>query len=214
MSAVRLLALALTALGVVPLAGAAPAEWDSRAAMPVARTEVVAATVGKEIFVVGGLTADGQASSRADAYDPARNTWRRLPDLPLAIHHAMATGARGKLYVLGGYDTAGVPLRSAWVLEGRRWRALPRMPFQRGAAGAGYANWRIVVAGGVVASGRLATNAMSFDLRTKRWAVVPGPTPREHLGVTALGGVVYAVAGRTGGLVAVPSQASIVVQRG
>ena len=47
---------------------------------------------------------------------------------------------------------------------------------------------------------RLARNALSFDLRTRRWSVVPGPTPREHLGVASLGGTVYAVAGRTAGL--------------
>jgi hypothetical protein len=196
---VRLLTLAVLGLALVPLAGAAPAQWDSRAAMPVPRTEVVAATVGKEIFVLGGLTADGGASNRADAYDPARDTWRRVPDLPFGIHHAMATGARGKLYVLGGYNAAGVPLRSAWVLEGPRWRALKSMPFPRAAAGAGYANWRIVVAGGVSVAGRLAKSAMAFDLRTRRWSAVPGPTPREHLGVAARGGVVYAIAGRTAG---------------
>ena len=32
------------------------------------------------------------------------------------------------------------------------------------------------------------------------WSVAAGPTPREHLGVTALAGVVYAVGGRTSGL--------------
>lgn len=197
---VRAFALALVTLGVVPLAGAAPEQWDSRAAMPVPRTEVAAATVGKEIFVVGGMTADGAASNRADAYDPARNVWRRLPDLPVGVHHSMATGARGRLYVLGGYTMAGVAIRTAWVLEKRRWRTLPPMPFPRAAAGAGYANWRVVVAGGVAAAGKLGRNAMSFDLRTRRWSAIPGPTPREHLGVAALGGVVYAVAGRTGGL--------------
>jgi non-specific serine/threonine protein kinase len=61
---------------------------------------------------------------------------------------------------------------------------------------------RIVVAGGVVrvSGARLARNALAFDLRTRRWSAIPGPTPREHLGVTALAGVVYAVAGRTYGL--------------
>jgi hypothetical protein len=73
------------------------------------------------------------------------------------------------------------------------------MPFPRAAAGAGVAGNRIVVAGGVGAAGRLARNALSFDLRTRRWSIVPGPTPREHLGVTALGGVVYAVGGRLAG---------------
>lgn len=47
---------------------------------------------------------------------------------------------------------------------------------------------------------RLARNALAFDVRTSRWTVVPGPTPREHLGVTSIAGTVYAVAGRTSGL--------------
>ncbi len=112
----------------------------------------------------------------------------------------MAVGVGGRPVVLGGYTVTGVPLRAVFALERGRWRALPRMPFPRGAAGAGVAGNRIVVAGGVGAGGRLARNALSFDLRTRRWTVVPGPTPREHLGVTAFGAVVYAVAGRTSGL--------------
>jgi len=199
-------AMVAALLGCVPAllsvsAAAAPAQWESRAPLPVPRTEVAAATVGSEIAVVGGFTADGGASARADAYSPALDRWRRLPDLPVGVHHAMAVGAGGKLYVLGGYHARGVPLRTAFVLERGRWRALPRMPFARAAAGAAAAGGRIVVAGGVtLGATRLARNALAFDLRTRRWSVVPGPTPREHLGVTSFAGVVYAVAGRTAGL--------------
>jgi non-specific serine/threonine protein kinase len=185
---------------VAPLALAGSAAWETRAPLPVPRTEVVAATVGSEIAVVGGFNLDGSASTRADAYSPRRDRWRRLPDLPVGVHHAMAVGLRGRLYVLGGYSGPGTPIRGAFVLERGRWRALPRMPSPRAAAGAGIARGRIVVAGGVGARGRLARNALSFDLASRRWSVVPGPTPREHLGVTALGGTVYAVGGRTAGL--------------
>jgi hypothetical protein len=52
-----------------------------------------------------------------------------------------------------------------------------------------------VVAGVSARARRLARSALVLDLRTRRWSVVPGPTPREHLGVTALAGVVYAVGG-------------------
>ncbi len=168
--------------------------------MPLPRTEVVAATVGSEIVVLGGLTLERSASRRVDAYSPDRDSWRRLPDLPVGVHHSMAVGVGQKLYVLGGYTVAGTPLRSAFVLERNRWRALPRMPFPRAAAGAGVAGGKIVVAGGVSTARRLARNALSFDLRTKRWSSVVGPTAREHLGVTALAGTVYAVGGRTAGL--------------
>lgn len=185
---------------VVTAATAAVRDWESRAPMPVPRTEVAAARVGSEIVVLGGLTLERSASRRVDAYSPARDVWRRLPDLPVGVHHTMAVGEGARLYVLGGYTVDGTPLRTAFVLERGRWRALPRMPFPRAAAGAGIAGRRIVVAGGIGAGRRLARNALSFDLRTKRWSVVVGPTPREHLGVTALAGTVYAVGGRTSGL--------------
>lgn len=168
--------------------------------MPLPRTEVAAAAVGSEIVVLGGLTLDRGASRRVDAYSPVRNRWRRLPDLPVGVHHAMAVGAGGRLYVLGGYTVTGATLRAAFVLQRGAWRAIPRMPFPRAAAGAGVVRGKIVVAGGVGEARRLARNSLVYDIRSRRWAVVAGPTPREHLAVTALAGVVYAVGGRTAGL--------------
>ena len=197
---IRLACVAL-ALVLVPVGLSASSAWETRAPMPLPRTEVSAATVGDEIVVLGGFTIDRGASTRVDAYSPARNSWRRLPDLPVGVHHAMAVGVGGRPYVLGGYTVDGTPLRTVLVLENGAWRALPPMPFARAAAGAGVAGGKIVVAGGVtLGAQRLARNALSFDLRTRRWSVVPGPTPREHLGVTSLAGTVYAVAGRTAGL--------------
>jgi N-acetylneuraminic acid mutarotase len=194
------LACAVLALLLVPFGLGAASLWEEHAPMPLPRTEVAAATVGNEIMVLGGFTSDRGASTRVDAYSPARNTWRRLPSLPVGVHHAMAVGAGGRLHVLGGYTVDGIPLRTAFVLERGRWRALPRMPFARAAAGAAVAGGKIVVAGGVTGGEpRLARNALSFDLRTRRWSLVSGPTPREHLGVASLGGTVYAVAGRTSG---------------
>jgi len=193
-------ALVLGAAVATGVASASPSDWESRAPMPLPRTEVSAAAVGGEIVVVGGFTIDGGASRRADAYSPARDRWRRLPDLPIGVHHAMAVGAGGKAYVLGGYTVTGMTLRTAFVLQNGAWRALPRMPFPRAAAGVGVAGGRIVVAGGIGERRRLARSALAFDLRMRRWSVVPGPTPREHLGVTSLAGTVYAVGGRTAGL--------------
>jgi N-acetylneuraminic acid mutarotase len=197
----RWLPAALLVVAVVAgAAGAAPVQWDTRAPMPLPRTEVAAAAIGREIVVVGGFTIDGGASRRADAYSPARDSWRRLADLPIGVHHAMAVGVAGRAYVLGGYSGTGATLRTAFVLENGAWRALPRMPFPRAAAGVGVSGRRIVVAGGIGDSRRLARTALVFDFRARRWSSAPGPTPREHLGVTSLAGTIYAVAGRTAGL--------------
>ena len=188
---------------VIAFAGSGSvAQWEREAELPTPRSEVAAAVFGHEVAIAGGFAADGTPSAEVDAYSPVADTWRRLPDLPAAVHHAMAAGSRGRLYVLGGYGSTGKPRRAAFVLAGGRWRALPPMLFPRAAAGAAVVSGHIVVAGGVVrVSGqRLARNALVFSLRARRWSASAGPTPREHLGVTSLAGAVYAVAGRRFGL--------------
>lgn len=196
-------ALAVAVLAVFfggGLAGAASPRWRAAAPVPIARTEVAAALFGREIAVVGGFLASSANSTRADAYSPLRNRWRRLPDLPTSVDHAMAAGRGSELYVVGGYAAGSVALPTAYVLRQGRWTALPPMPAPRAAAGAAVARGKLYVVGGVEAPGRLASQAFAFDFESRRWSVIAGPRAREHLGAAALGGVVYAVAGRTSGL--------------
>jgi N-acetylneuraminic acid mutarotase len=196
----RALAIAVLALLLGGgLAGAASPRWRSAAPVPLPRTEVSAAVFGREIGVVGGFRANGQNSSRADAYSPARNRWRRLPSLPVRVDHAMAAGRGRELYLVGGYGPNRAPLASAFALRSGRWTSLPSMPAPRAAAGAAVAAGKLYVVGGIGPSG-LAQEAFAYDFAARRWSVIAGPRPREHLGAAALGGRVYAVAGRTAGL--------------
>jgi N-acetylneuraminic acid mutarotase len=187
--------LAVTAI-VAVLGGAS---WQPHAPLPVPRTEVAAAPFRVDIAVVGGYLADGSSTDDGDLYDPASNSWSRLPDLPVAVNHAAGASAGRKLYVAGGYGGPGVRLRSAYVFDGDRWRSLAPMPGVRGAAGAAVVAGKLYVVGGVGPDG-LARRAFALDLKTGRWASIPGPTAREHLAVTAAAGKVYAVAGRLAGI--------------
>jgi N-acetylneuraminic acid mutarotase len=58
----------------------------------------------------------------------------------------------------------------------------------------------LYVVGGVRRPGLLARVAFAFDPRRRRWTTLGGPTPREHLAAAAVGGKVYAVAGRLAGI--------------
>ncbi len=169
--------------------------WRTAAPLPLARTEVAGARLGDELVVVGGYLADGRSTGRVDAYSPRTNRWRRLPDLPARVNHAMAASAAGRLYVVGGYGAE----RRAWVFARGRWRRLRDLPAPRAAAGAAIVAGKLYVAGGIGAPGRLAPRMLVLDLRRGRWSFAPGPTLREHLAVTALGGRVYAVGGRSSG---------------
>jgi N-acetylneuraminic acid mutarotase len=185
----RLIWLAVLA-SAVPAAG-----WNRAAPIPLARTEVAAARLGNEIVVVGGFLVNGSSTGRADAYSPSRNRWRRLPSLPVAVNHAAAASAPGRVYVAGGYGGE----RRAFVFDGRRWRTLPNLPSPRGAAGAAVVRGKLYVVGGVGPQG-VAQQMLVLDLKKRRWSFAPGPTPREHLAVTSARGTVYAIAGRASGV--------------
>ena len=165
----------------LPLAAsAALAPWQAHAPLPEPRTEVAAGVARGEIVVVGGFTAGGGNSARVDAYSVARNAWRRLPDLPVAVDHAAAASAGGSVYVVGGYGGDRNPLRAAFVLG----------PDE---------TW-LYVLGGVDGRRGLARIAFAFYLRKRRWARIPGPAPREHLAAAAAGARVYAIGGRSAGI--------------
>jgi N-acetylneuraminic acid mutarotase len=186
---------------MTPLLLAAALAWATAAPMPEPRTEVAAAVVRGEIAVVGGLTAGGAPSPRVDLYSPAADRWSRLPDLPAAVHHPLAASDGQRLYVVGGYGNpigGGGPTRAAYVFDRGAWHALPGLPEPRAAGGAAVVGGKLYVVGGRGASG-LGRHAFAFDLRTRRWRIVPAPTPREHLAVTAAGGRIYAVGGRKAG---------------
>ena len=103
------------------------AAWIAGSPLPAPRTEVAAAPLRDEIIVIGGFSADGSNSRRVDGYDTRRNTWRRLPTLPVSVDHAVASSAAGRVYVVGGYGSDRRPLRTAFVYDGKEWRRLPRL---------------------------------------------------------------------------------------
>jgi N-acetylneuraminic acid mutarotase len=194
----RLFVVLLLAACPVAVAAAPSGDWRALEPLPVARTEVAAAVVGRELAIAGGFLADGSSSRRVDLYSPASGEWRRAPDLPIAVNHGMAATLGGRLVVVGGY-AAGGATRGAFVLEGRQWRALPQLPSRRAAGGAVVIAGTLYVVGGVGPSG-LAKSTFVYEPAKRRWRALPGPTPREHLAVAAAGGSIYAIAGRTAGI--------------
>lgn len=189
---------------LLPAVAAGATRWDRRAPLPLARGEVAAAVAEGRIYVVGGFTADGENSTRVDAYSPATDSWSMEADLPLPVDHAMAAGYRGRVYVAGGYGPGRSRLTTLFAFTGDGWTRLAPMPEQRAAGGAAIVSGKLYVVGGTTSSTigaptDLAKTMLVYDIARNRWTTRRGPTPREHLGVTALGGRIYAVGGRTAG---------------
>jgi N-acetylneuraminic acid mutarotase len=166
--------------------------------MPTPRTEVTAATDGRRIYVVGGFTTEATVAT-VEVYDVATHEWAAGPALPVAVNHPFSASADGTVYVFGGFTVQRAPSKRAFVLRGDRWEEIAPIPEGRGAAGAGFLDGRIYVAGGVAPDG-LGRDLLVYEIAADRWRRAPGPpTPRQHLGVAAAGGRLYVVGGRTAG---------------
>ena len=81
-------------------------EWRRVHDIPTARQQMAAVAADGTVWVLGGLT-DNAATAKVEGYDPAIDTWKSGPDLPLALHHEMAVNYNGVLVVLGGWSPVG-----------------------------------------------------------------------------------------------------------
>ncbi|MFC7451014.1 protein kinase domain-containing protein [Rhodococcus daqingensis] len=175
----------------------APA-WRPLRDAPIARQQAPAAMSDGTIWVFGGLDATG-STPKVEGYDPAIDTWKSGPDLPLPLNHAMAVDYRGELVVLGGWMPEG-PNQTATAsdrvlaLRNGAWVDLPRLDRPRAAGAAAVVADKIVVTGGQ-ADDELLSSTEVFDGTT--WATAADiPTSREHLGAVSDGRYLYAVGGR------------------
>lgn len=179
--------------------------WSLAAALLVPRSEQAVADLDGKIYVIGGYPPGRIPSDVVQVYDVAADSWRFGPSVPMPMHHTMAVGVGGRLYVIGGeFDGAGtgrpeVFLNTVYMLDSQAgtWTRRAPMPTARSGGGAAVIDGKIYVAGGRPPRG---SDFAVYDPAADRWTVLPSlPTQRNHLAVDAIGGRVYVAGGRFGG---------------
>jgi hypothetical protein len=87
--------LAAVALTLAAAPPAAAHEWQRRAPLGLARTEVAAARIGDHAYVAGGFEqATGATTGAVERYDLRTGRTTRTAPLPVPLNHAAET-ARG-----------------------------------------------------------------------------------------------------------------------
>ncbi len=178
--------------------------WHTLAPLPGGpRQETAVAARDGQVYVLGGFVGSGAIVADVARYDPATDTWASVADAPAAMHHAHLAAHGEALYLLGslrgyGFDQDGASWAYDPATDG--WTAVTEMPLvtARGGGGAATIGDRIYVVGGL-AGGQAVADAWAYEPDTDTWTPLADlPTPRDHLGVAAVDGLVYAVGGRDG----------------
>jgi len=176
-------------------------EWTKLRPMPTERAEVTAATIGSNIYVVGGFDSKGDTVDKVEVYDARSNTWYTAKELPIPLHHTAAASYQGKLYVVGGYLEGWIPSNALLIYDplANEWRRAKDMPTPRGALTAQFIDGILYAVGGW--NGLLLGTNEAYDPSIDTWeTMTPMPTGREHLASGVVDGKLYVIGGRQGGL--------------
>jgi N-acetylneuraminic acid mutarotase len=212
-----LLALMLT---LIQASALAQGRWIKLAPFPEPAEELLGAAAGGKLYVFAGLNPGWKPKALVYEYDPATDKWTKKKPMALASHHVAISELNGKIYAFGGFvlpatgPAAWQPVDNAFEYDpaADTWKPLAPMPTKRGAAVAAAVNNKLYVIGGAsmlpgskdtaivpTRAHRSLTTVEEYDPATNTWRERSGmPTPRNHLGVGAVNGRIYAIAGRIG----------------
>ena len=126
--------------------------WSLVAPMPLAVNHAAVASHGGQLYVYGGYTDNGALAGETDAlqrYDPATDTWTRLPGSGTFRGAATLAALGDSLYAIGGAAN-GAPLRLVQVYDvpGGGWRPGPGMKVAREHLASAVLGGRILAVGG------------------------------------------------------------------
>src|ERR1700712_32556 len=139
-------------LSLIALSGPARAHevgaWAGGKAAPAERSEVAVAEIDGRAYVIG----DYNGATEILIYDLAKDSWRKGAAFPYPVHHAMALGMSGKIYVFGGYMNGWNAVANVFAYDPKTdsWTPRTAMPAPQAAGGAARLGERIHVVGGSV----------------------------------------------------------------
>jgi N-acetylneuraminic acid mutarotase len=174
--------------------------WNNGAPMPAPRTEVTAALLEDNIYVIGGFDESGQVTDIVEVYNIANNTWSTSVPLPEPLHHTAAASYDGKIYVVGGYTDGESSSNRLFIYDPiqNNWQEGNPMPTSRGALNVNFVNGTLYAIGG--SSDRALSTNEAYDPSTDTWTSKASmPTARHHAGSAVVEGKIFVIGGRITG---------------
>lgn len=131
-------------------------EWSLGPKMPNPRHHVSGAALGGDVYVAGGRGEEDHSLTTFERYDPAKEEWESLAELPLGVASPGLVAVDGKLVIVGGEDQnewedgKGWVTPSAWEYDPQedRWSRLPDMKYERRGSGVAAVGNRVYAIGG------------------------------------------------------------------
>ncbi|MFA6374226.1 MAG: kelch repeat-containing protein, partial [Candidatus Paceibacterota bacterium] len=158
----------------------------------------MAAYVSGYVYFIGGQSSVLTGSNKR--YSPSSDSWTDRAAMPTPRRSAAAAVANGKIYIFGGYVSAGAGwtnINEEYNPGTNNWTTKAPMPSSRMAMGAATVNNKIYVIGGILSTTGSATNRNEeYDPATNTWTTkAPMPTARYHTYPVVYDNKIYVIGG-------------------
>lgn len=173
--------------------------WLQSRPMPAARAGMAVATVGLNIYQIGGETEAG-IDNRVAVFNTQERQWREAAPKLTAVSDAAATVLAGEIYVAGGRRENGqeTTVVEAYSPLNDGWRPVTALP--RTLAGAvALAEGGLLYLFGGEADGAALADAYVYDPADQEWRSLPPMSqPRSGASGGVINGEFYITGGRDG----------------
>ncbi|PIE80762.1 MAG: hypothetical protein CSA11_06840 [Chloroflexi bacterium] len=170
--------------------------WHEMTAKQTAVSDTSAAVLFGEIYVPGGLTAEGVPTNIVEAYSPVNNAWRPIASLPKAISGGLALSDGSYLYMAGGWDGTHY-LDDLYLYDANNdsWRPLSNLPHPLASAAGGIVAGQLYILGGTDGESSL-DNCFIYNIDEDSWQDCPSMlAPRSGAGTAVILNKLYVLGG-------------------
>ncbi len=173
--------------------------WKERAQMPTRRAHLALAVADGQLLAIGGQTSEG-VTAAVEAYDPGADIWTPLREKPTAVAYIGAATIGADVYVPGGCNVEGQPIRAVDVydVETDAWHQIKPLPEPRCAYALVAQEDALYLFGGWDGQQYVSTT-YAYDVGRDEWRELPpSSVARGFAGATSLNGRLYVVGGYDG----------------
>lgn len=181
-------------------------KWTTMSPMKIERCRFSLNVVGDLLYAVGGISEEEQyETSTCECYNPTRDLWYMIPDLPAHIsQHAgagMESSFGSKLYISGGIDRDNGCVASMYCYDTNleKWTTCASMLKPRADHVMLSIGKYLYVCGGWTSddNNRVLVDTIElYNCETNTWEeITKVPTPRYHAGIVCVENKIYFIGG-------------------
>ncbi|NPD46628.1 MULTISPECIES: kelch repeat-containing protein [unclassified Lentimicrobium] len=168
--------------------------WKEVASLPEAYSGGEAVSLNNEVYFVAGCTKTTRSSASFYKFNPQKNQWTKLADIPAPATNFALAAVNGKIYAIGGDQFQDA--NREYNPKTNSWKLLNPMPTARQHINCGVYENKIYISGGLTSWKNITQKHEVYDVPTDSWSEKTEiPYLVQNASVVTIDSLIYVIGG-------------------